>query len=92
MPTAISRIAALNSSWPAPSNSAPSSPAKAATTQAPARPPSTPPATHRLRRGTPRRGQHDADDQPGLDDLAEDDESVASIGYSATITPLAVSS
>src|SRR5689334_21088677 len=49
MTTATPRIAALNSSWPMPSNSRDRTPAKAATRQAAAMPPSTAPPIQPLR-------------------------------------------
>ena len=83
---------ALKSSCPEPWNSAASSPANAATMQAPsdaARDPVSDPET--APRNALRRGEHDADDQSGLDDFAEDDEERGEHVYCAITTPCAVS-
>src|SRR3954451_23368804 len=52
--TASPRIAALNSSWAAPSNASDSFPVNSATTQAPSTPPSTPALIHQPRPVTAR--------------------------------------
>ena len=75
MTTATDNTPALKTSWPLPGKASDRAPAKTATTPAPSTPAPMPPAIQRAATGdATRRGEHDADDQAGFEDLAKDDQ------------------
>ena len=57
----------------------------------PERPPAIPPASQRRARDALGRREHDADDQPGFEHFAEDDEQAGEHGLSPSLVSTAIS-